>query len=240
MSFEDRDWARAGTVPAAQVTSFASLVYNWMSTGLGLTACVAYFIYQMQWHPYLLAWTLPIVLVQLGVVFAIQAGMRSWSFETLLSMFYLYSGLNGLVFGSILPLYALRYGGDIIWVAFATCAAIFFAATVYGRSTKTDLTRYASLLQFGLYGLIALSVSSIILSFFMNVSGMTLMIAYIGLVVFVGLMVMESQQIRRLSAQCDMNDPNSRRLALMCALGMYINIVTVFWYLLRILSSSRD
>lgn len=240
MSFDDRDWARAEAIPATQVTSFASLVYNWMATGLGLTACVAYFIYQMQWHPYVLGWSLPIILAQLGLVFAIQAGMRSMRFETLLTMFFAYSGLNGLIFGSILPLYALRYGADIVWVAFASCAAIFVAATLYGRSTRQDLTRYSSLLQFGLYGLIALSVSSLILSFFMNVSGMSLMIAYIGLVIFVGLMVTESQQIRRLSAQCDANDPNARRLALMCALGMYINIVTVFWYLLRILSASRD
>lgn len=240
MSMDDRDWARSGAVTTAQVTSFASLVYNWMATGLGLTACVAYLIYQMQWYPYILGWTLPIVLAQLGLVFAIQSGMRSMKFESLLLMFYGYSALNGLIFGSILPVYAMRYGADIVWVAFASCAAIFLAATIYGRTSRTDLTRFASLLQFGLYGLIGLSLISLVLSFFMNISGMSLIIAYIGLAVFVGLMVVESQQIRRLSAQCDGDDPAARRLALMCALGMYINVVTVFWYLLRILSASRD
>lgn len=238
MSWEERDWAKSTQVEGA--TSFASTVYNWMTTGLGVTAVIAYLVYQMQWYPYLLAWTLPIVLLQLGLVFAIQSGMRSMRFETLLGMFYGYSALNGLIFGSILPLYAMRYGGDIVWIAFASCAAIFAAATIYGRTTRTDLTRFAPLLQFGLYALMALTLCFIILSFFMQVQGFSLIIAYIGLAVFVGLMVMESQQIRLLSSRVEAQSEEGRRLALMCALGMYVNVVAIFWYLLRILSASRE
>lgn len=240
MAWNDRDYARQAVLQKDQVTSFASQVYTWMTTGLATTAAIAYLVYHMGWYASLLNFTLLIVLAQLGLVFAIQAGLRSMSFEKLLTMFYAYSGLNGLMFGAILPLYAMRYGGDIIWVAFASCAAVFAAATVYGRTTQTDLTRFAHLLQFGLYALIALTLTYFVLSFFMNVGGLSLIIAYVGLAVFVGLLIMESQQIRVLSQQVEMGSTESKKLALMSALGMYINVVTIFWYLLRILSANRD
>ncbi len=79
-----------------------------------------------------------------------------------------------------------------------------------------------------------------VLSFFMPLRGMDLLIAYAGLVIFVGLIVTDSQKIKQMSAQVEMGSESSNKLSLITALGMYINVVMVFWYLLRIFSNARS
>jgi len=76
------------------------------------------------------------------------------------------------------------------------------------------------------------------MSFFVPMSGMVLLISYLGLVIFVGLTAYDAQAIRRMSYQVDGNSLVGAKLSLMMALKMYLNVIMIFWYLLQILSHS--
>lgn len=222
------------------VTTFASQVYNWLTIGLGLTAILAFLCYQNNWFIALAPWSMPIIFASFGVSMVISLGINRLSYVTAAVLFVTYSFLQGLMFGTVLPLFAMQYGGDVIWVSFASASVLFATASLYGRFTKSDLTQVANLLNFGLMALLAISFLFMILSFFMPVRGMDLLIAYVGLIIFVGLIVTDSQRIAQLSAEANMSSESSQKLSLLAALGMYINVIMVFWYLLRIFSNSRN
>jgi FtsH-binding integral membrane protein len=183
---------------------------------------------------------MPIILASFGISMVISLGINRLSYVNAAVLFITYSFLQGLMFGTVLPLFAMQYGGDVIWVSFASASVLFATASLYGRFTKSDLTQVSNLLNFGVMGLLAITILFMILSFFMPVRGMDLLIAYVGLIIFVGLIVTDSQKIAQLSAEADMNSESTQKLSLLAALGMYINVIMVFWYLLRIFSSSRS
>jgi FtsH-binding integral membrane protein len=222
------------------VATFASQVYTWLTAGLGITAVLAFLCYQNGWFISLAPWAMPISLAALGVSLVVSAGINRISYATAAMLFITYSLLQGLMFGIILPLFAIQYGGDIIWVSFATASALFATASLYGRWTQSDLTQVAKLLNFGVLALLVISLVFLVISFFTPLRGMDLIIAYAGLVIFVGLIVTDSQRIRQMSQEVSMQSDSSQKMALLAALGMYINVIMVFWYLLRIFASSRD
>lgn len=229
-------------LPLSQTSTatFASQVYTWLMTGLGMTAILAFLCYQNGWFMMLAGWTMPIVLASFGVSMVISLGINRISYVTAAILFVSYSLLQGLMFGTVLPFFAMQYGGDIIWVSFATASALFAGASFYGKWTKSDLTEVSRLLNFGVLALVVISLVFMVLSFFMPLRGMDLLIAYAGLVIFVGLIVTDSQKIKQMSAQVEMGSESSNKLSLITALGMYINVVMVFWYLLRIFSNARS
>lgn len=240
MGYKDRLTIEPASSSSASVSAFASQVYGWLTSGLGLTSLIAFLCYRNDWFMALAPFNFVIILAAFGVSMVISLGINRLSFATAAVLFMTYSLLQGLMFGIILPLYAMQYGGDIVWVAFATAGVLFATATIYGRYTRSDLTQVAQLLNFGVLALLIISVVFAILSFFMRLPMMDLIIAYIGLGIFVGLIVTDSQQIRRVSEQIPMNGEGSYKLSLLMALRMYINVIMVFLYLLRILSSSRS
>lgn len=224
----------------SSVATFASQVYTWLTAGLGITAVLAFLCYQNNWYISLAPWAMPISLGALGVSLVVSAGINRISYMTAAALFISYSLLQGLMFGIILPLFAMQYGGDVIWVSFATASALFATASLYGRWTKSDLTEVSKLLNFGVLALFVISLVFMIMSFFMQLRGMDLIIAYGGLIIFVGLIVTDSQKIRQLSEEVGMQTESSQKMALLAALGMYINVIMVFWYLLRIFANARD
>jgi FtsH-binding integral membrane protein len=225
---------------ATSVTTFSSQVYTWLTSGLGLTALIAFLAYRNSWYIQLLPYNMLIVLAAFGLSMVINLGINRISFPVAGALFMGYSLLQGLLFGTILPLYAIQYGGDIVWVAFATAAVLFATATIYGRVTRQDLTHMSQLLNFGVIALMVISLLFAVLSMFMRVGMFDLLIAYAGLAIFIGLIVTDSQQIRLMSAQVDMRSQSSYKLSLIVALKMYINVIMVFMYLLRIFASNRE
>lgn len=222
------------------VSSFASQVYSWLTSGLALTAILAFLSFQNGWYNTLAPYGLLIVLAAFGVSMTISLGFNRLSFAAAGSLFVLYSLLQGLMFGIIVPAYAMAYGGDIIWVSFATAGTLFAVATIYGRVTNSDLTEVGKLLNFGVLALLVISILFAVLSFFVQLQMVDLIVAYVGLAIFVGLIVTDSQAIRRMSQEVVMSGENSYKLSLIMALRMYINVIMVFMYLLRIFSSSRS
>ena len=238
MGMLDRDYVQARYQGSA-VGTFTNKVYGWMTIGLLTTAAVAFGIIHSGLYMALLPYYFLPVIGTLVLAFAIQGMLNRASFGTLALMFLAYSGLQGIIFGTVLPLYAMSVGGDVIWSAFLTAGALFGGSVLYGIFSKSDLTSMGRILRVALFGLIGLTFLNMILSFFMHIPAMNLMISYVGLVIFIGLTAFDAQTIRRVSAQVDGNGTIAAKMSLMMALKMYLNVIMIFWFLLQIFAGGR-
>lgn len=237
MSIWNRDYARAEVIE--QTNSFAQRVYGWMTLGLLTTALVAFGVVKSGLVMALLPYWWLTALGTLGIAMAINGMMHRIQFSTMATLFLVYSGLQGVFFGTFLPLYAAAFGGEVVWLAFLTAGVVYGLAMLYSLFTKTDLTRFSRILSIALIGLMGITILYVILSLFMPLSGGTLLISYIGLIIFTGLTAVDAQQIRNIALQIQDNSTAAQKLSLMMALKMYINVIMIFWYLLQILSSRR-
>lgn len=238
MVFSDRDYIQDPRASQA-VGTFSSRVYGWMAIGLGFTALVAYFVFRtglfIKLMPFWWVWAF----ASFGVAMGFNASIQRFSLRGVIGMFLAYSGIQGIMFGTILPAFAAAYGGQVIWLAFVTASAIFLLAMGYGMFTKNDLTSLGRILSLALVGLIVVTLIYMVLSFFMEMTFFHLLISYLGLAIFTGLTAYDAQTIRRFSLQADVNSVASYKLSMIMALKMYINVIMIFWYLLRIFSSGR-
>lgn len=235
MGYQDRNYIQ----DARAVGVFSTRVYGWMAIGLAFTASVAFFLFKSGLYTVLMPFWLFLSIGTFGVAMAINAGIKKFSLPAIIALFMTYAGLQGLLFGTILPVFAASYGGQVIWSAFLTAAAIFSLAMGYGMMTKNDLTSIGRILTFALIGLIAVSFLFMIFSFFFELRLLDLVISYLGLIIFVGLTAYDAQAIRQVSMQADVESVASYKLSMIMALKMYINVIMIFWYLLRIFSSNR-
>lgn len=221
--------------------TFASYVYGWVATGLAITAVSAYGMYAsglwIRISSYWWVWTFS----TLGISLYIRYNLERMSAIALSSCFIIYSICEGLFFGSILPLFVRGGYGSAVWMAFCSASVMFVASAIYGRYARHDLTQMGSLLSFALMGFFGLTMLSVVLSFFWKISAFHLFLSYCGLALFMGLTMFEAQRIQEMSSRVSMEDGSEvHKFALMAALGMYTNLVTMFWYALRILSHDRD
>lgn len=232
MGIYDRNYVQ----DARSVGTFSTRVYGWMTIGLAFTAFVAFMVYStglfVKLMPFWWVWSF----ATLGCAMAINVRLNKLSVPGVIALFMTYAGLEGVLFGTILPAFAYAYGGSVIWAAFATASAVFGIATLYGIFTRNDLTSMGRILTMGLIGLVAVSLLCLILSFFMPITLMHLVISWVGLVIFVGLTAYDAQTIKSYSMQADVNSVLSYKLSMIMALRMYINVIMIFWYLLQIFS----
>ncbi len=236
----NQDPSTLHTPRAQTLSSFATQVYSWLAMGLSLTSVITFAIYNMGWYeplmPFWMVWTFALF----GITYVMGSRMRSLSFGQTAALFFTYAAIEGIFFGTVIPLFIAKSGVETVWLAFAGAAVCSFIAVAYGSMTQADLTAMRNLLTLGLYGLIAITFLCLILSFFMPTTGMQLIIAYVGLALFLGLAASDAQQIQRMSRQIELERDSAPKLSLFVALGMYINVVMVFWYLLQILSANSS
>ncbi len=224
---------------AQAVGTFSTRVYGWMAIGLGVTAGVAYSMFRTGLYLKLMPFWWVWAMATFGIAMGISAGLKRLSIGGVIGLFLAYAGLEGILFGTLLPAFAAAFGGQVIWAAFLTASAIFALAMGYGMFTRNDLTSLGRILTFGLIGLIAVTFLYMILSFFIPMQWAHLFISYLGLVIFIGLTAYDAQTIRQMSMQVDVNSTASYKLSMIMALRMYINVIMIFWYLLQIFSSGR-
>lgn len=224
---------------AAAISMFTSRVYGWMSIGLAFTAAIAFFIYRTGAYAALMPFWWVWGFATFGIALAINASIQRAKVGTVIALFLSYSGLQGIFFGTVLPAFAITFGGGIIWSAFLTASVVFLSAMLYGKYTKSDLTGLGRILRVALIGFVALTLLYFVLSFFISMTWANLAISYLGLIIFVGLTAYDAQTIRSFSLMADVNSTASYKLSLVMALKMYINVIMIFWYLLQIFSSSR-
>ncbi len=222
----------------ALVNSFVQSVYNWMAVGLALTGIVAYMVASSETMLQLIFGN-PMVLVvlfiaELGLVFTLSARVGKMAASTATAMFVGYAALNGLTLSSIF----IAYTGATITSAFATCALTFAACSVYGMTTKKDLTSVGSFMFMGLIGIVIASV----VNMFVKSSAMGMIISYIGVIVFVGLTAYDTQKIKymAMTQPAGLDAGVARKGAIIGALALYLDFINLFIMLLRIFGGSRD
>jgi FtsH-binding integral membrane protein len=208
-------------------------VYGYMAGGLALTGIVAYtaaafgFYQSIAGTP--LLWI--VMLAPLGFVLALSFGIERMSAGTATLLFWIYAAVMGLSLGGIFLVYT---GASIARVFFIT-AATFGAMSLYGYTTRTDLSAFGSFLMMGLIGIVIASLVNI----FLESSALQFAISIIGVIVFVGLAAYDTQRIKAIYLESDTAETAGRK-AVLGALSLYLDFINLFMMLLQLFGSRRD
>ncbi len=223
------------TETAIQVNAFIRSVYNWMAIGLALTGIVAFYVANDESLIRLIFGNrlifFGLIIGELALVFTISARVHKMQSSTATALFVLYAALNGVTLAAIF----LIYTRSSIAATFFVCAGTFVACSVYGWTTKRDLTSLGGFMAMGLIGIIIASV----VNMFLRSSGMHMIISYIGVLVFVGLTAYDTQKLKSmaLTQPIGLDAGVARKGAILGALSLYLDFINLFLMLLRILGS---
>ena len=222
------------SIPTVEA-DFMQKVYLWMTFALTLTGFVAYRTTQSEFLLELIFSSsfgfIGLILAELALVFWISSGIQRMSSNMAIGLFLLYSVLNGMTLSVLL----VAYTGASVASTFFITAGMFGAMSVYGYTTKQDLSSWGNLLFMALIGLILASVVNI----FLQSSGLNWLINYIGVLVFVGLTAYDTQKIKQLAAQVIVESEEGRKVAILGALTLYLDFINMFIFMLRILGNRR-
>lgn len=170
-----------------------------------------------------------LMIAELGVVIVLSSMINKLSSATAALLFYLYAILNGVVLTSIL----FVYSPAAIFKTFLITAGTFGAMSIYGYTTKQDLSKIGSYLVMALIGLIVCSIVNI----FLQSTGFDWAISLLGVAIFVGLTAWDTQKIKAMAMATD--EENLGKLATMGALSLYLDFINLFLYLLRFFGRDR-
>ena len=208
-------------------------VYNFMAAGLGLTGVVAYtsvttgLYQQIAGTP--LIWV--VMLAPLGLVLLLSFRVERMSPGAAHLAFWSYAGLMGLFLAGIF----LVYTGTSIARAFFIGAATFAAMSLYGYTTRRDLSQFGSFLIMGLIGIVIASLVNV----FIASSALQFAISVIGVLVFTGLTAWDTQQIKEMYYEGDGSEIAGKK-AIMGALRLYLDFINLFMMLMQLLGTRRD
>lgn len=212
-------------------------VYVWMTLAMAVTGLTAYYvasdpelIYKLFAQSSAPMWIL--IIAELGLVMIISSAINRLSFATAGLLFILYSVLNGVTLSVIFLAYTL----SSIATTFFVTAGTFGAMSIFGYTTRRNLSGLGRILIMALIGLIIATLVNI----FVKSSGLQAILNYIGVLVFVGLTAYDTQKIK-LMFQQDGGEVNesTQKLALLGSLTLYLDFINLFLYLLRLLGDRR-
>jgi len=240
--------ARPGTAAVVDegLRSYMLRVYNYMGIGLVVTGLVAYFTYTQSFieqngrivgltglgnalYGSPLQWI--VMLAPLAFVLVLSFGITKLSVPVTQLLFWVFAAVMGLSLASIFAVYT---GGSIAKVFFIS-AATFGAMSLYGYTTKRDLTQIGSFLIMGLIGIVIASIVNI----FLHSSGLSFAISIIGVLVFVGLTAWDTQKIKE-SYNVGFGAEVLAKGAIMGALSLYLDFINLFLMLLRLFGNQRN
>jgi len=208
-------------------------IYNYMASGLALTGIVAYVFAAS--GVYLEIARTPLIyvvmLAPLGLVMWLSFGINRMSAAAAQGIFWLYAGVMGLSMASIFLVFT---GASIARVFFIT-AGTFAAMSLYGYTTRSDLSRFGSFLFMGLIGIVIASL----VNMFIASSAVQFAISVIGVIVFTGLTAWDTQQIKEMYYEGDYGEVASKK-AVMGALRLYLDFINLFMMLMQLMGTRRD
>ncbi|ERT11964.1 Bax inhibitor-1/YccA family protein [Photorhabdus temperata] len=216
--------------------TYMAQVYGWMTCGLLLTAFVAWYASQSQ---VVVAFIFSnsivfygLIIAQLGLVFVLSGLINRMNGSLATGLFMLYSALTGLTLSSIFKIYT----GDSIATTFVVTAGMFGALGFYGYTTKRSLSGLGSFLFMGLIGIILASL----VNYWLKSETLMWAITYIGVVIFAGLTAYDTQKLKEMGENLDVNDKeNLRKFSIVGALTLYLDFINMFLMLLRIFGDRR-
>lgn len=212
-------------------------VYLWMALALVVTGMSAYYvahspaIQQVIFSNQIVFWGL--IIGELALVFALNAMINRISFTTAGLMFIGYSLMNGVLLSSIFVVYT----DESIASVFLITAGTFGAMAVVGSFIKKDLSAVGRIFIMALIGIIIATV----VNMFLRSDGLTMILNYLGVLVFVGLTAYDAQKIKMmLQAHGTSVNESTMKIALLGSLSLYLDFINLFLYLLRIFGARRD
>ena len=176
------------------------------------------------------------IFAPLGLVMLMGAAMQRLSFPALVGIFLLYSLLTGVMLGFIL----LIYTTTSIAICFVAAAVIFAVMAIMGYTTDVDLSKFGPILMAGVIGLVIVSL----INFFIGSETLNYILGFVGVAIFTALTAYKVQEIKRIGEGLDESGneialADSKKLAIMGALSLYITFINLFVSLLRLFGSRR-
>ncbi len=222
--------------------TFMSQVFLWMTAAMVLTAVTAYLfasssellgsLVNFQTGKMTgLGWV--VTLAPIGFVLLMSFGFQRLSSSAMVLLFLAFSVLMGMSLSFILVVYT----SASVFKTFAVTAGMFGLMAVVGYTTKTDLTRFGSIMIMGLWGIIL----AMVVNFFLKSSTLDYVVSIIGVLVFTGLTAYDVQKLKKIGAGIgvEMTDPSARKLSIMGALTLYLDFINLFLFLLRFLGNRK-
>jgi len=228
----------AGAASKVVVQTFMQRVFSWMAIALAITAFVAYYFSSSealmsalitQEGMTGLGWV--VMLSPIGFVLVMSFGFQKLSSGTLTLIFGAYSVVMGMSLSFIL----LVFTSASIFQTFAVTAGMFGIMAFLGYTTKTDLSKFGSLLMMGLIGIILASV----VNMFLGSTTLEYIISFIGVVIFTGLAAYDTQKLKRMGASLEEGSESAKKLTILGALTLYLDFINLFLFLLRFLGDRR-
>jgi FtsH-binding integral membrane protein len=224
--------SQLGVRPDARLAqAFLTQAFFWMFLGLLVTTGVGVLIASVPLAT-LAEYTwlaLPLIIVQLGVAFALGLAINKISATVGLLLFFVYAALTGITLGFILITYEL---GSVL-AAGSAAAAVFGAAAIYGAVTKRNLTGLGPYLFMGLAGIIVASLVNI----FIGWDTLSFVISVAGVVIFTALTAYDVQKIQR--GDVAAWTQSMEKGAVMGAFMLYLDFINLFFMLLRLFGNNR-
>ena len=204
--------------------NFMLNMYNHTAAGLALSGIVAYFtyasglIYTLMTGP--LAWV--VMLAPLGMIFWYSFAGQNWTLSKIKNFYYAFTVVMGIGLSTLFAVYTAYSLTQVFFITSAT----FAGASIYGYSTKKDLTSMGSFLIIGLIGIIIASIVNI----FMASSGLSFVISIAGVLIFTGLTAWDTQRAKEIYY----SHGGDERFGVQFALSLYLNFINLFQMLLSL------
>ena len=217
----------------AGLRSYMLSVYNYMASGVLLTGIVAMLFASSGYAAQVMATPLRwlIIFAPLAFVMVMSFGMHRLSTATLQALFWTFAVAMGLSMSTIF----LVYTGTSIAQTFFAVSAGFLGLSLWGYTTKKDLSGWGTFLIMGVVGLL---VAMLINLFFLQSAGMAMAISAIGVLIFAGLTAYDTQKIKSMYAYVAGTDMMGK-VVIMGALNLYLDFINMFTFLLSFMGS-RD
>lgn len=232
----NQDYVSSSMDSGVTLSQHMTRSFLWMAGGLAVTALVSFVvlysglwitIFSVPYSPFIL------LIAQLGVVIYLSGKLAKMKPATAQMLFMAYAVLTGVNF-SILP---IAYGLSNIFIAFGFTAVLFVCLAVIGLTTRKDLSGLGPMLLAGLITMILVSV----VGYFINLGTFEMVINYIMIGIFLGLIAYDVQKMRALYFACEGDSAMLSKISIYSAFDLYLDFINIFLYILRILGrNSRN
>ena len=222
--------------------TFMASVFIWMTVAMAVTAITAYLfassadlignLVNLQTGKMTgLGWV--VTFAPFAFVLLMSMGFQRLSPAIMTLLFLAFAVLMGMSLSFIL----LIYTAASVYKTFLVTAGMFGVMAFLGYTTKTDLTKFGSIMMMGLFGMII----AMLVNMFMHSSTMEYIISVAGVLIFTGLTAYDVQKLKRIGAGTGMaaGDANVRKLSILGALTLYLDFINLFLFLLRFLGDRK-
>jgi FtsH-binding integral membrane protein len=223
----------------AGLRSYMLKVYNYMASGVLLTGIIAFGFANSSLinlvanpatgQPTILFWVA--LFAPLAIVLGMSFGLSRMSASTAQALFWVYAGLIGVQFSTLF----LVYTGVSIAQTFFAVAAAFLGLSLYGYTTKRDLSGFGTFLIMGVVGLFI----AMLINMFLQSPAMNLAISAIGVLLFAGLTAYDTQKIKSIYFTVAGNGEAMAKSAVIGALNLYLDFINMFLFMLRFMGDRR-